>query len=107
MENNIGTQEQKIRLALGAALLVFGIYPRKWLVALGLFGVVTGMIKYCPVKNKIMEIADTAKETADRIKSEMNNLTGDSDDTGGYRTGNPVTGSAQASYETASSITES
>ena len=60
----------------------------------------TGLLKFCPVKNALTTMLDEQNKTA-YTKSEMNNPIIDGEDgSGGYRTGNPSTGSTERTYTT-------
>ena len=77
-----------IRVALGASILGFGLFRSGTLFTAGLYPLVTGLMRYCPIKKAI-------NEARPGQPSEMNKPAVDAtDDSGGYRTGNPVTGDA-------------
>ncbi|WP_274365090.1 YgaP family membrane protein [Paenibacillus thermotolerans] len=48
MECNVGKTEQALRIAVGASIVMAGLYYKKWWGLLGLAPIVTGATRYCP-----------------------------------------------------------
>jgi hypothetical protein len=54
MECNVGLTEQKARVMAGMAMIGVGAYYNvKWLAAVGIVPILTGMLRYCPVNEVI------------------------------------------------------
>ncbi len=54
MECNVGLTEQKLRVMAGMAMIGVGAYYNvKWLAAVGIVPILTGMMRYCPVNQAI------------------------------------------------------
>ena len=88
---NLDKADQSMRILLGGTIVGLGLINRKWWTILGLFPLITGSLKYCPMKN-IFQKAGQDKMTI----SEMTTQPIDGEDgLGGYRTGNPASGKVQ------------
>jgi hypothetical protein len=48
MKQNVGGIDKKIRIILGAAILVAGIYFQSWWGLIGLVPLGTGLMNFCP-----------------------------------------------------------
>jgi len=49
MKCNVGRTEQIIRIVLGIAIILLGVYFKSWWGLIGLVPLITGSIRYCPV----------------------------------------------------------
>ena len=49
MKCNVGGTERNIRIAVGALILLFGLYFKSWWGIIGLVPLITGAIRYCPI----------------------------------------------------------
>ena len=48
MKTNLGNCDRKIRIVIGAAILVWGFMASSWYGAIGLIPLATGIIGWCP-----------------------------------------------------------
>lgn len=48
MRVNVGALDRKIRLALGAAIVILGLFFKSWLGLIGLILLATALIRWCP-----------------------------------------------------------
>jgi hypothetical protein len=106
MKKNLSQEEQLMRIGFGGLMLAYGLVRknRGWLI--GILPLTTGILKFCPVKNALSTMLDLQNKAA-YASSEMNKTTIDGEDgSGGYRTGNPATGSTTGTYSSGT-ITES
>jgi hypothetical protein len=53
MKRNIGNLDKGIRIVLGLAIIVFGIYNQSWLGLIGAVPLLTALIGWCPVYSLI------------------------------------------------------
>ena len=51
MKCNVGITEQVVRVVIGIAIVVSGLYFRSWWGIIGLIPIITGSIGYCPISN--------------------------------------------------------
>jgi len=51
MQCNVGRTEQALRISVGAAIVLAGLYYRKWWGLIGLAPIVTGSTRYCPLNS--------------------------------------------------------
>ncbi|WP_172674199.1 YgaP family membrane protein [Syntrophomonas palmitatica] len=49
MKCNVGKTEQVIRIILGIAIILLGLYFKSWWGLIGLLPITTGLIRYCPL----------------------------------------------------------
>jgi len=100
MKKNLSQEEQLMRIGFGGLMLAYGLLRknRGWLT--GVFPLMTGILKFCPVKNALSNMLDEQNKSV-YTKSEMNTATIDGEDgSGGFRTGNPSTGRTDTTYST-------
>ena len=48
MQKNIGAKDKNIRLTVGAALIVIGLFSSFWLSLIGVIAVGTALVGFCP-----------------------------------------------------------
>lgn len=51
MKCNVGETEQIVRIVIGVAIILLGVYFRTWWGLIGLAPLITGLIRYCPVSD--------------------------------------------------------
>jgi hypothetical protein len=49
MKCNVGKIDRALRIVLGLAIILAGIYFKSWWGAVGLIPILTGIIRWCPV----------------------------------------------------------
>lgn len=66
MKCNVGRTEQTIRIIIGTAAIILGLYFRNWWGLIGFLPIITGLIRYCPISDILgistCEDTDTKKE---------------------------------------------
>jgi hypothetical protein len=98
MEKNLSKDEELVRLFIGAAIIGYGLYRSKWFLTAGALPLLSALLEYDPVKEFIQKVKGYGTSV-----SELNDHEIEAEDgSGGYRTGNPVTGGMQgnAGYST-------
>jgi|GEM_PF-4022649 len=96
---NIQRNEQLARMGIGALLIGIGLGRSKALTMAGIITVITALAKFCPAKKLINDYQESASGR-NLSRSEMGKMpVGDTEDSGGYRTGNPVNGVQGSEYE--------
>jgi Protein of unknown function (DUF2892). len=53
MKCNVGKTEQIVRILIGAAIVLLGLYFKSWWGLIGLAPIITGAIQYCPVSDAL------------------------------------------------------
>jgi Protein of unknown function (DUF2892). len=53
MKCNVGRTEQTVRIVIGAAVVLLGLYFRSWWGLIGLAPIITGLIRYCPLNDAL------------------------------------------------------
>ncbi len=53
MKCNVGKTEQKVRIGIGAVILLLGLYFKSWWWLIGLVPIITGAIGYCPLSDAL------------------------------------------------------
>jgi len=48
LQCNVGKTEQMVRIAVGASILLAGLFNKKWWGLLGIAPIITGATRYCP-----------------------------------------------------------
>ncbi|WP_088226570.1 DUF2892 domain-containing protein [Desulfosporosinus sp. FKB] len=48
---NVGNTEQIVRIIIGTIIVLLGLAFRSWWGLIGLLGIATGLLRYCPVSN--------------------------------------------------------
>ncbi|AFM40768.1 Protein of unknown function (DUF2892) [Desulfosporosinus acidiphilus SJ4] len=56
MKCNVGKTEQFVRIVIGTVIILLGISLKSWWGLIGLLGIITGLIRYCPA-NDILGIS--------------------------------------------------
>lgn len=51
MKCNVGKTEQIVRIVIGVAIVLLGLYFRNWWGVIGLVPIITGSIRYCPLSD--------------------------------------------------------
>lgn len=51
MKCNVGKTEQVIRIIIGVAIVLLGLYFKSWWGIIGLAPIITGLIGYCPASD--------------------------------------------------------
>ncbi|WP_324824576.1 DUF2892 domain-containing protein [Sinanaerobacter sp. ZZT-01] len=51
MKCNVGKTEQIVRLTIGLAIVLLGIYFQSWWGIIGLVPLITGLTRYCPISD--------------------------------------------------------
>ena len=51
MKCNIGRAEQIVRIVIGVAVVLLGLYYKSWWGVIGIVPIITGLIRYCPVSD--------------------------------------------------------
>lgn len=51
MKCNVGRTDQKVRIVIGVAVVLLGLYFKRWWGLIGLVSVIEGSIRYCPVSD--------------------------------------------------------
>ena len=51
MKCNIGRTEQIVRIAIGVAAVLLGLYYKSWWGVVGIVPIITGLIRYCPLSD--------------------------------------------------------
>jgi len=49
MKKNVGSVDRLLRLIVGAAIVVWGVYAENWWGLVGLVPLMTGLLNWCPV----------------------------------------------------------
>ncbi|PZE19551.1 YgaP family membrane protein [Paenibacillus xerothermodurans] len=53
MKCNVGNTERIVRMSIGGAIMLSGLYYRRWWGLLGLAPILTGAFRYCPANNML------------------------------------------------------
>ncbi|UUZ82047.1 DUF2892 domain-containing protein [Paenibacillus sp. P26] len=61
MNCNVGKTEQAVRIAVGSAIVLAGLYYRSWWGLIGLAPILTGATRYCPA-NAVLGIQNCRAE---------------------------------------------
>lgn len=48
MKKNVGSVDRLLRLIVGAAIIVWGVYAENWWGLVGLVPLMTGLLNWCP-----------------------------------------------------------
>lgn len=67
MKANVGSADRIVRLVLGAAVILLGIYFKSWWGIVGIVPIVTGLMNYCPAYN-LIGISTKKKVETDKLK---------------------------------------
>jgi len=51
MKCNIGRAEQIVRIVIGFAVVLLGLYYKNWWGIIGIVPIITGLIRYCPISD--------------------------------------------------------
>ncbi|MCB2294540.1 DUF2892 domain-containing protein [Clostridium algoriphilum] len=51
MKCNIGRTEQIVRIVIGVAAVLLGLYYKSWWGVVGIVPIITGLIRYCPLSD--------------------------------------------------------
>ncbi len=51
MKCNIGRTEQIVRIVIGVAAVLLGLYYKSWWGVVGTVPIITGLIRYCPLSD--------------------------------------------------------
>ncbi|MFD0698172.1 DUF2892 domain-containing protein [Paenibacillus sp. GCM10027628] len=57
MKCNVGKTEQVIRITMGSAIILAGLYYKKWWGLIGIAPIITGTTRYCPL-NEVLKISN-------------------------------------------------
>ncbi len=96
--NNLNRAEQLMRFALGAGLVGYSIGRNRGLLMTGIASMLSGLTGYCPVKSRLTKLLEPHQPRMSR--SEMSHIpVSDIEDSGGYRTGNPIHGTTSHTRE--------
>ena len=49
MQCNVGKADQALRIVVGVALIVWGLFTQNWLGAVGTIFLLTGVVRWCPL----------------------------------------------------------
>lgn len=49
MKKNVGSVDRLLRIIVGAAIVVWGVYAESWWGLVGLVPLMTGLLNWCPV----------------------------------------------------------
>ena len=53
MKKNIGTIDKSLRILLGLAIIIIGVFYESWLGLLGIIPILTAFIGFCPLYSLI------------------------------------------------------
>ncbi|MCZ8517614.1 DUF2892 domain-containing protein [Paenibacillus filicis] len=53
MRCNVGNTERIVRISIGSAIVLAGLYYKNWWGLIGVAPIVTGAVRYCPLNEAL------------------------------------------------------